>query len=86
MSRMARGACSSSSTHTWGSEDSIGSSPAMLDAWVLKRRARIPAPASWSSDELRLGEVGGGVDALQKRIDTAPVMPSSVMFARLKTL
>jgi hypothetical protein len=55
MSSRARSACRSSSTHTWGSEDSIGSSPAMLEAWVLKRRARIPAPARWSTTSCASG-------------------------------
>jgi len=37
-------------------------------------------------EEMGLGEVGGGVDALQKRTDTIPVMPSSSMPVRPDTL
>jgi hypothetical protein len=36
-------------------------------------------------DELRLGKVGGGVDALQKRTETEPVTPSSLMPVRPET-
>ena len=35
------------------------------------------APGEQVDEEVRLGKVAGGVDALQKRIDTMPVMPSS---------
>ena len=36
-------------------------------------------------EEMRLGKVAGGVDALQKRIDTMPVKPSSSMPERPDT-
>lgn len=36
-------------------------------------------------EEVRLGKVAGGVDALQKRIDTMPVKPSSSMPERPDT-
>ena len=36
-------------------------------------------------EEMRLGKVAGGVDALQKRIDTMPVKPSSSMPERPET-
>jgi hypothetical protein len=37
-------------------------------------------------DELRLGKMGGVVDALQKRNETEPVIPSSLKPLRLDTL
>jgi hypothetical protein len=53
----ARAASSGSSTHNWGSEKSIGISPARLEAFALKIRARMPRAASrsarrWASGRL----------------------------------
>lgn len=44
------------------------------------------APGEEVYDEVGLGQVGGGVDPFQKRIDTMPVMPSSSMPERPETL
>lgn len=49
--------------------------------------ARANAPVREEVDEeVGLREVGGGVDALQKRSDSRPVMPSSVTPERPDTL
>jgi hypothetical protein len=37
-------------------------------------------------EEMRLGKVGGGVDALQNFTDTVPAKPSSLMPERFETL
>ena len=53
---------------------------------MLVENARPDAPLGEEIDEkMGLGEVGGCVDALQKRIDTRPVMPSSSMPVRPET-
>ena len=53
----ARGASSGFSTHSCGSEESIGNSPARLEAFALKILARMPRAARrsarrWASGRL----------------------------------
>jgi hypothetical protein len=49
MRTRARSATPGSSTQTCGSAASIGSSPAMLEAFALKMRVRTPRSASQSA-------------------------------------
>jgi hypothetical protein len=49
MRARARSASSGFSTQTWGSDASIGSSPARLEAFALKMRVRTPRSASQSA-------------------------------------
>jgi hypothetical protein len=46
MNPRARSASAGLSTQIWGSDASIGSSPARLEAFALKMRARTPRSAS----------------------------------------
>ena len=51
------------------------------------QHARADAPVRQQvHEEVRLGEVAGGVDAFQKRTDTMPERPSSEMPERPDTL
>lgn len=53
---------------------------------VLVEDTRPDAPLGEEVDEeMRLGKVRGGVDALQKRSDTRALMPSSSMPVRPET-
>jgi hypothetical protein len=57
MLAFARTASAGSSTHTWGREASMGSSPARLAAFALKMRARMPPWARRSTRRCASGRL-----------------------------
>jgi len=57
MNPRARSASAGFTTQIWGSEASIGSSPARLEAFALKMRARTPLSARWSASSCASGRL-----------------------------
>ncbi len=57
ISPRARSASAGFTTQIWGSEASIGSSPARLEAFALKMRARTPRSARWSATSCASGRL-----------------------------
>jgi hypothetical protein len=53
----ARSASAGFTTQIWGRDASIGSSPARLEAFALKMRARTPRSARWSARSCASGRL-----------------------------
>jgi len=66
MNPRARSASAGFTTQIWGRDASMGSSPEARGVRVEDAGANAPF-GEMVGEELRLGQVGGGVDALQKR-------------------